>query len=135
MPGRDIVEHQVAVIVPAYNEIGGIEDTLSRVRAVLSDLGGTSEIIVVDDGSTDGTGARAAACGARVVAHAMNRGYGAALKTGVLSTTAPWVMIMDADCSYPPEAIQCPRLLPRHRWIAAVMSTGRPEIAALTTFT
>ncbi|MBF8300830.1 MAG: hypothetical protein HW394_1200 [Acidobacteria bacterium] len=111
MPGRDIVEHHVAVIVPAYNEIGGIEDTLARVRAVLAGLGGTSEIIVVDDGCTDGTGARAAACGARVVVHAVNRGYGAALKTGVLSTTAPWVMIMDADCSYPPDAI--PRLWAR----------------------
>ena len=99
----------LAVIIPAFNEIGGITQTLTRVREVLADLPGSTEIIVVDDGSTDGTGDRAREAGAEVVAHPYNRGYGAALKTGVLKTRAPLVMIMDADCTYPPEAI--PRLL------------------------
>jgi glycosyltransferase involved in cell wall biosynthesis len=98
----------LAVILPAFNESGGIEDTLRRIRDVLATFPGTTEVIVVDDGSTDGTGALAAAAGVRVITHPWNRGYGAALKTGILGTTAPAIMIMDADCTYPPDAI--PRL-------------------------
>lgn len=98
----------LAVILPAFNEVAGIEETLARVRDVLAGLRCSSEIIVVDDGSTDGTGQRAAECGGRVISHSWNRGYGAALKSGILATQAPAIMIMDADCSYPPDAI--PRL-------------------------
>lgn len=105
MTERDTVEPELALIVPAFNEIGGIAQTLTRVRDVLAGLGRSSEVIVVDDGSTDGTGEKAMESGAIVVSHAMNRGYGAALKTGILHTKAPFVMIMDADCTYPPEAI------------------------------
>ena len=96
---------ELAVILPAFNEISGIAETLTRVRQVLAGLNPSSEIIVVDDGSTDGTGQKASDAGARVVSHPVNRGYGAALKTGILSTKAPLVLIMDADCTYPPEAI------------------------------
>jgi glycosyltransferase involved in cell wall biosynthesis len=95
----------LAVIIPAYNEIDGIADTIGRVRSALAGLPYTTELIVVDDGSTDGTGARAAECGARVIPHVINRGYGAALKTGVLSTRAKVISILDADCTYAPEAI------------------------------
>jgi glycosyltransferase involved in cell wall biosynthesis len=101
----------LAVILPAYNEIDGIERTIASVRHALAGLDRSSEIIVVDDGSVDGTGERAAACGAQVVTHPVNRGYGAALKSGILHTDAPVVMIMDADCTYPSDAI--PRLLDR----------------------
>jgi glycosyltransferase involved in cell wall biosynthesis len=102
------VSRDMAVILPAYNEIDGIERTLTALRATLADLPCSSEIIVVDDGSTDGTGECAAACGARVISHGSNRGYGAALKTGILGTLAPVVTILDADCTYAPDAI--PRL-------------------------
>lgn len=98
----------LAVILPAYNEAAGIGDTLNRVREVLAGFNRSSEIIVVDDGSTDGTGQRAAECGVRVISHPWNRGYGAALKTGILATHARAIMIMDADSTYPPDAI--PRL-------------------------
>lgn len=98
----------LTLILPAFNEIDGISQTLSRVQEVLRGLNCTTEVVVVDDGSTDGTGEKARQGGARVVAHPYNRGYGAALKTGVLATRAPLIMIMDADCTYPPEAI--PRL-------------------------
>jgi len=96
------------VILPAFNEAGGIVDTLTRLRTVLADLPASSEIIVVDDGSTDGTGTRAAEMGVRVLTHPWNRGYGAALKTGVLATKARVIAIMDADSSYLPESL--PRL-------------------------
>jgi glycosyltransferase involved in cell wall biosynthesis len=109
MSGPEAPRAELAVILPAFNESGGIEETLSRVREVLAGLACSSEIIVVDDGSTDGTGDKARALGVEVLVHSYNRGYGAALKTGILATTAPLVMIMDADCTYPPAAI--PRLL------------------------
>lgn len=102
---------ELAIILPAFNEAAGITDTLARVRDVLSAFSGRSEVIVVDDGSTDDTARKAAACGVKVVSHGWNRGYGAALKTGVMATTAPAIMIMDADSTYPPDAI--PRLYDR----------------------
>jgi glycosyltransferase involved in cell wall biosynthesis len=95
----------LALIVPAFNEAEGIAETLSRAKETLRLLPGTFEIIVVDDGSKDGTGDQARAAGVRVLTHPWNRGYGAALKTGILATTAPIVMIMDADSSYDSEAI------------------------------
>lgn len=102
---------QLAVILPAFNEIDGIEHMLTQVRQVLGALDCPTEVLVVDDGSTDGTGARAAGCGARVLSHDLNCGYGAALKTGILSAKAPWILIIDADGSYPASAI--PRLWAR----------------------
>jgi len=103
------VNPDLAVILPAFNEANGITDTLSRVRTVLAGLNCSSEIIVVDDGSKDGTGQKATDAGVRVITHPWNRGYGAALKTGVLSTEATAILIMDADSSYLPDAI--PKLL------------------------
>lgn len=95
----------LAVVLPAYNEIGGIDRTITRIRAVLAALPYSSELVVVDDGSVDGTGERAVATGVRVVTHPVNRGYGAALKTGILNTNARAIAIIDADCTYPPEAL------------------------------
>src|SRR5688572_12004564 len=100
MPGHSVAREdqaatpvtELALILPAYNEADGIRDTLDRVREVLAGFNCSSEIIVVDDGSTDGTGQRATECGVRVISHAWNRGYGAALKTGILATHAPAVM-------------------------------------------
>lgn len=102
---------ELAVILPAFNEAAGIAGTLASVRAVLDGLPVPSELIVIDDGSTDGTGRIASDLGARVITHPWNRGYGAALKTGVGATSARAILIMDADRSYQPEAI--PRLLSR----------------------
>ena len=98
----------LAVILPAYDEVRGIEATLAREHEVLTSLDCTSEIIVVDDRSTAGTREAACRSGARVISHAVNRGHGAALKTGILKTSADAVLIMGADCTYRPEAI--PRL-------------------------
>lgn len=98
----------LAVIIPAYNEVEGIVRTLAAIREVLEGMTCTSEILVIDDGSVDGTGDAARAFGVRVIGHHTNRGYGAALRTGVLNTRADAIVIMDADCTYPPTAI--PRL-------------------------
>lgn len=106
MPDAQAVE--LSVIVPAFNEIAGIQRTLALVQGVLGGFDRSSEVIVVDDGSADGTGAAAAACGVRVITHEMNRGYGAALKTGILNSRAEAIAIIDADSTYPADAI--PRL-------------------------
>lgn len=113
----------LAIILPAFNEAQGIEGTLTRVRQVLADFPFSSEIIVVDDGSTDGTGQKAEAAGVRVMTHAWNQGYGAALKTGIRATRAPAVMIMDADATYEPDAI--PRLYARLDGASMVVGTRR----------
>jgi glycosyltransferase involved in cell wall biosynthesis len=81
------------------------------MRDVLERNGVSAEIIVVDDGSKDGTAAAALQAGARVLRHRSNRGYGAALKTGITAATSQYIVITDADGTYPSEYI--PELLAR----------------------
>jgi glycosyltransferase involved in cell wall biosynthesis len=95
----------VAVIVPAYNEAGGVGEVVRRVRASLGDLPLTYDLVVVDDGSTDSTAAEAEGHGARVIRLEQNGGYGAALKAGIYATRSEYVAITDADGTYPPETL------------------------------
>ncbi len=94
---------KVSIVIPAYNETGGIRPTLDRLLAATRDL--DVEILVVDDGSTDDTAAQAEAAGVRVLRHDQNRGYGAALKTGIRNARADVICITDADGTYPNERI------------------------------
>lgn len=95
----------VTILLPAYNESAGIKGVIDGARAALADVPGVHEILVVDDGSTDGTGVIAEAAGARVVSHDARRGAGAAIKTGLIDAQGEIVVLMDADASYPPAAI------------------------------
>ncbi|MEK6644161.1 MAG: glycosyltransferase family 2 protein [Planctomycetota bacterium] len=84
---------EFTLVIPAYNEarvIGAVLDELATAP-------GCREIIVVDDGSTDGTVAEATRRGVRVLSHPYNRGYGAALKTGIQAVTTDYVITCDAD--------------------------------------
>jgi glycosyltransferase involved in cell wall biosynthesis len=101
----DVPMVDVAVVIPAYNERDGVGPTLDRVRATMAGLPWTFEIIVIDDGSTDGTAEQAERHGVRVIKKPENRGYGAALKTGILKSRSAYVIITDADGTYPPEVI------------------------------
>jgi glycosyltransferase involved in cell wall biosynthesis len=92
---------EVSVIIPAYNEEGAVEATVESVRSELSNAGISHEIIVVNDGSTDGTLERAKASGATVVNMPHNGGYGRSLKAGIAVSTAPLIAILDADGTYP----------------------------------
>lgn len=94
-----------SVVIPAYNEKNGITPVLEELKETLQATGATNEIIVVDDGSTDGTAEAAQKAGARVVRHGENRGYGAALKTGFRSAKYDHVVITDADGTYPSKAL------------------------------
>jgi glycosyltransferase involved in cell wall biosynthesis len=100
----------LSIIIPAYNEQGGIGSTLVELKRVMSRQKLEHEIIVVDDGSTDGTAeAVRQHQEVRLIQHHTNRGYGAALKTGIRQAIHDWIAIIDADGTYPPDAL--PRLL------------------------
>ena len=95
-----------SVVLPAFDEEQGLLATLEDVRSVLQRDGRTYEIVVVDDGSTDGTTRILAACSdVTVVRHGENRGYGAALKAGIKVARHPLVVVMDADRTYSAAAI------------------------------
>ncbi len=91
------IKESVSIIIPAYQEAENIGLVVKGVKAACENLPCESEIIVVCDGSTDGTGDVAEAAGANVVRHAYNKGYGAALKTGIRAATGRTVIFIDAD--------------------------------------
>lgn len=95
----------ISIVVPAYNEESAISETIHHIRTVMSETAHDYEIIIVDDGSTDQTPDRARHTGARVVHHDANRGYGASLKTGIAAASGDWIVITDADGTYPNDRI------------------------------
>jgi glycosyltransferase involved in cell wall biosynthesis len=103
----------LSVVIPAYNEEHGIDAILDRVlaqREALSRAGIPGlEVIVVDDGSGDQTAARVERfverdSSVRLIRHPVNRGYGAALKTGFAAARGDLLAFLDADGTYPPES-------------------------------
>lgn len=100
------MNRKVSIIMPAYNE----EEAIGRVLDELFALSlGDMEVIVVDDGSHDGSGEVARHRGAKVVRHPYNRGNGAAVRSGIRAATGDVIVIMDADGQHDPADI--PRLL------------------------
>ena len=82
-----------SIVVPAFNEEAAIGPLVERLRAA----GAWHEILVVDDGSTDQTAARAEGAGATVVRHPYNKGNGAAVKSGIRKATGEFILIIDGD--------------------------------------
>ncbi|HID56673.1 TPA: glycosyltransferase family 2 protein [Candidatus Poribacteria bacterium] len=103
---------RLSVVIPVYNEVNTIERVLERVKAVQIPL--EKEIIIVDDGSTDGTREKLGEIqktdpSLKIILHERNRGKGAALRTGFQHVTGQIVIIQDADLEYNPE--EYPKLL------------------------
>ena len=96
----------VTIIIPAHNEEEGISDVITQLK----ELSGNYEILVVDDGSTDDTHKLASETGVKVIRHPYNKGYGAALKTGIRNAEAEVVLFMDADGQHKPSDIE--KLIP-----------------------
>jgi len=95
----------VSIVVPCYNERAGLGPLLDMFDAQLAGTGVEFEYVVVDDGSTDGSGEIPARERLQVVRHDVNRGYGAALKSGIRAATHDWILIIDADGTYPVDKI------------------------------
>jgi glycosyltransferase involved in cell wall biosynthesis len=118
----------LSVVIPAYNEAQRLGPTLARLHAFLARLAGGTvryEILIVDDGSTDGTADVAerlasTVANMRVIRCRPNRGKGAAVRVGMLEARGLVRVMCDADCSMPPE--EMPKLL-------APIGSGAAEIA------
>ena len=100
-----IREPKISVLVPCYNEEHAVADTVQKLDEALRDLG-DFEIVAIDDGSIDRTLERLRGLEnqfdtLRVVQHDRNRGYGAALKTGMRHARSEIIAIIDADGTYP----------------------------------
>jgi dolichyl-phosphate beta-glucosyltransferase len=100
--GPSLGDVRLSVVIPAYGEAARIGDVIARLREELAPAGPV-EVIVVDDGSNDGTADAARAGGAdQVIAQPVNRGKGAAVRAGMLAARGRTVAFTDADLAYPP---------------------------------
>ena len=95
----------MSVVIPAFNEGPHVAAQVKAVLVALRESGWQHELIVVDDGSRDDTAQQASDAGARVLRQPRNLGYGAALKCGIARARHPWILITDADGTYPVAAI------------------------------
>ncbi|MEM8963467.1 MAG: glycosyltransferase family 2 protein [Acidobacteriota bacterium] len=127
--GLDVTD--VAVVIPAYQASASVAEVVHGAAEWID------PVVVVDDGSTDGTGDAAASAGAQVIRHQHNRGKGAALSTGLTKVfaadgiAATWALTLDADGQHLPSEI--PKLLDARRPdVHLVMGTRAHLFAAMS---
>jgi glycosyltransferase involved in cell wall biosynthesis len=97
----------ISIVVPAYDEEKSVEKTIKELQGVIKQLPEKNfEVIFIDDGSKDKTAERIKKhSGVVLLQHKTNRGYGAALKTGIAHAKGEWILIMDCDRTYPADRI------------------------------
>jgi glycosyltransferase involved in cell wall biosynthesis len=99
------VKNKISVILPAYNEEEAIGRVIDDVNAVMKQQGYDFEIIVVDDASTDRTPEIAKSRGIMLLQHGINKGVGAARKTGIFKCSGEIIVMLDSDGTYPAKSI------------------------------
>ncbi|MCS7092583.1 MAG: glycosyltransferase family 2 protein [Patescibacteria group bacterium] len=102
MKNKNSLIDEISVFFPAYNEEGNIKETVLEAVKVLNDIASKWEILIINDGSKDGTLAIAKKLASddrrvKVINHSKNRGYGAALKSGFYNAKYSWIAFTDAD--------------------------------------
>ena len=97
------LKSQITIIIPAYN----VENSIGKTIEGLHEWRDRAEIIIISDGSTDQTAEVAESAGIRVIRHHHNKGYGAALKTGIRAASGDIIVMMDADGEHSAAQISC----------------------------
>lgn len=96
----------LSVVIPVYNEEKSVAQTLNQIKEELANLKIESEIIVINDGSKDKSQEILKNINyIKLINHRVNKGYGAALKTGIKNSKYDWILIIDADGTYPVHSI------------------------------
>lgn len=122
----DVASH-TSVIVPAFNEALSIRQLVGDLQAAAS----WHEVLVVDDGSSDDTGAQAGAAGARVIRHPYNKGNGAAVKSGIRQASGTFVLIVDGDGQHrPTDAVRLISQLNEYDLVVGARSTATQATAS-----
>lgn len=117
------------VLLPAYNEEAALPAVLTSLLAVLDD---SYEILVVDDGSSDRTPIIARTFPCRLIVHRQNQGKGAAVRTGLAEARGEYVIVMDADNTYPAEAIpEIVTLLKDHDFVRGIRKLSAENTPAV----
>jgi glycosyltransferase involved in cell wall biosynthesis len=102
------MKFELSVIVPVYNEEEAIESTIRRLFNSLSQFSFEYEIIIINDGSVDKTEKILNNFNyerVHITKHKINKGYGSAIKTGIKLSKYEWILIVDADGTYPIESV------------------------------
>jgi len=123
----------LSIVVPAFNEADRIGSSLERVSTWIEKTGVAAEVVVVDDGSSDGTAQLVdgmGLAGVRAIRGEKNRGKGAALRLGVAASRGDSVLISDADFSTPIEEVE--RLQPALRDADLVLGSRATEQSRIT---
>src|SRR4051812_33242870 len=105
----------LSIVLPCFNEAPNVAAVVAAAQRAAMTVAAEHEIVVVDDGSSDATGLIAGALAARdprvrVVAHEVNRGYGAAVRSGIAATRSDWVLLTDGDLQF--DLLEVARFVP-----------------------
>src|SRR4051794_31831714 len=103
-PKRHVL-HSLSIVLPCFDEAPNVAAAVIEARRAAERFAEEHEIVIVDDGSSDDTLAIAQALAAldphvRIVAHGDNRGYGAAVRSGIAASSGEWVLLTDGDLQF-----------------------------------